>query len=240
MDNFYVFVSDTPFASTNLAATIAQSGVWSQHITTIPSPSMTLSVGQSGRYVRIQLADTNYLSLAEVKVYAQIAASAQSLPYSQDFSSGKPTQGWEYNSDNQGRIEVVSGRLRMDDTTSDATYSSNEAILHLDLTGKTGVTLTLDHTSLGDENTALPASFTGNFKGDGIALSVDGIHWVTITSLTTSFTAQSFNLDSIIALAKTAASSTDVSDVRIKFQQYDNEPAAADGREFDNIIISSL
>jgi len=29
-----------------------------------------LPVGRSGRYVRIQLADTNYLSLAEVKVFA--------------------------------------------------------------------------------------------------------------------------------------------------------------------------
>jgi hypothetical protein len=100
--------------------------------------------------------------------------------------------------------------------------------------------LTLDHTNLGDENDALPASFTGSYKGDGIALSVDGINWITITSLTTSFTGQSFSLDSFIAQAMAAAGSTDVSDVQIKFQQYDNDPASADGREFDNIQITAL
>ncbi len=62
-------------------------------------------------------------------------------------------------------------------------YSLNEAILHVDLTGKTNVTLTLDHTSVADENDALPSSFTGHYKGDGIALSVDGINWITVTRL---------------------------------------------------------
>ncbi len=169
------------------------------------------------------------------------ASNAQAVPYTQNFESGLPTtaQGWEYYSDNQGRIEVTDGRLRMDDSVGDNTFSLNEAILHLNLTGKTGVTLTLDQYSLTDENDALPANFTGHYKGDGIALSVDGVHWVTVTSLTSSFTGQSFSLDSIIAQAKTAAGSTDVSDVRIKFQQYDNYPATGDGREFDNISVTA-
>jgi hypothetical protein len=242
LDNFYVFVSDTPFTSTDLSTTIAQAGVWSQHITTIPSPNITLSVGRSGRYVRVQLGDTNYLSLAEVKVFAEPAAApAQSLPYTQDFSSGQPNTaaGWEYYSDNEGRIQVTGGRLRMDDTTSNSTYSLNEAILHLNLTGQTGVTLTLDHWSMSDENDTLPSFFTGHYKGDGIALSVDGVNWVTITSLSGNFTNGSFALDAIIAQAKTAAGSTDISNVRIKFQQYDNEPTSADGREFDNIRVTA-
>ena len=50
--------------------TINQSGVWSQHYTSYPNPSTYVTVGRSGRYVRIQLGDTNYLSLAEVKVFA--------------------------------------------------------------------------------------------------------------------------------------------------------------------------
>jgi hypothetical protein len=68
--NFYVFVSDVPFTSGNLNDTINQSGVWSQHYTSYPNPSTSVPVGRSGRYVRIQLGDTNYLSLAEVKVFA--------------------------------------------------------------------------------------------------------------------------------------------------------------------------
>jgi len=169
------------------------------------------------------------------------ASAAQSIPYTQNFDAGLPTsaQGWEYYSDNDGRIQVVSGRLRMDDTVADSTSSLNEAILHVNLTGKTNVTLTLDHIKLSDEVNNLPTSFAGHYKADGIALSVDGLNWITITNLDASFTAQSFALDAIIELAKTAAGTTDVSDVRIKFQQYDNFPATSDGREFDNIQVTS-
>jgi hypothetical protein len=165
---------------------------------------------------------------------------AQAVPYTQDFSLGKPGigQGWEYYTDTEGRIEVVSGRLRMDDIAGNTTYGANEAILHVDLTGRTGVTLTLDHVSLSDENHALPSSFVGQYKGDGIVLSVDGQHWIKVTDLTTSFTNGSFGLDTIVQQAMTAAGSTNVSDVRIKFQQYDNFPAISDGREFDNIRIT--
>ncbi|MHC4192080.1 MAG: choice-of-anchor D domain-containing protein, partial [Planctomycetota bacterium] len=45
-----------------------------------------------------------------------VSIQPQSLPYSQDFSGGQPgtAGGWEYYSDNEGRIAVVGGRLRMD------------------------------------------------------------------------------------------------------------------------------
>jgi hypothetical protein len=169
------------------------------------------------------------------------ALTAQAVPYSQDFSLGKPgvAQGWEYYSDAEGRIDVVGGRLRLDDTTDNLTFSLNEAILHVNLTGQTGVTLRLDHTSLWDENTPLPASFDGHYKGDGIALSVDGgSHWIKVTDLTTSFTNGVFNLDPILAQAIAAAgASANLADVQIKFQQYDNWAAPNDGREFDNIWI---
>lgn len=164
------------------------------------------------------------------------------VPYMQDFSLGKPggAEGWEYYSNNEGRIEVVSGRLRMDDMVGNTTYSLNEAILHVDLRGKTGVTLTLDHGSLSDESNTLPGSFVGHYKGDGIALSVDGQNWVKVTDLSVNFTNKSFALDTILQQAKVAAGSTDLSDVRIKFQQYDNYSAATDGREFDNIKIKFM
>jgi hypothetical protein len=107
----------------------------------------------------------------------------------------------------------------------------------LDLTGKTNVTLTLDHWNLADENHALPSNFTGHYNGDGISLSVDGINWVKVTDLTSDFTNQSFDLDPVLAQAKIAAGSSDVSDVRIKFQQYDNNSVYSDGRQFDNIQV---
>ncbi|MEJ2647448.1 MAG: NF038122 family metalloprotease, partial [Sedimentisphaerales bacterium] len=166
--------------------------------------------------------------------------SVQQIPYSQDFSSSMPdtSAGWEYYSSNEGRIQVVDGRLRMDDFGENYSYSLNEAILHLDLTGKTNITLKLDHSRLADESTALPSEFMDHYNGDGISLSIDGTHWVRITNLSGSFTNQSFLLDTIIEQAKTAAGSEDLSDVRVKFQQYDNTLSPNDGREFDNILIT--
>ena len=197
-----------------------------------------LTTDQSNNVIEADLQSNSLVASAALTPYVP-----QSVPYTQDFSSGKPnaSQGWEYYSDNQGQIQVVGGRLRLDDSVADYSYSLNEAILHLDLTGKTDVKLTLDHISLADENDPLPTIFSGHYQGDGIALSVDGVNWVTVTNLTSSFTAGSFNLDSIIAQAKTAAGgSTDVSDVRIKFQQYDNSISPYDGREFDNIKVTSV
>jgi len=49
------------------------------------------------------------------------------------------------------------------------------------------------------------------------------------------FTNQSFDLDTILQQAQVAAGSTNLSDVRVKFQQYDNYQAAIDGREFDGV-----
>jgi alpha-L-fucosidase 2 len=68
LTDFYVFVSDVPFTSTDLTATINQSGVTNYHITTQAGTPTTLSIGRTGRYVRVQLAGFNILSLAELKV----------------------------------------------------------------------------------------------------------------------------------------------------------------------------
>lgn len=70
LNDYYVLVSDTPFTSESLAETLTQPGVWSQHLTSAPSPSTTVPVGRTGRYVRVQLtAASQALSLAEVQVF---------------------------------------------------------------------------------------------------------------------------------------------------------------------------
>jgi hypothetical protein len=58
-----------------------------------------------------------------------------------------------------------------------------------------------------------------------------------ITDLTADFANQPFDLDTEALQSQTAAGITDLSDVRIKFQQYDNYPSLDNGREFDNIKI---
>jgi YD repeat-containing protein len=77
LSNFYIFVSDVPFTSTNLTTTLSQAGVSSYYTTGAAAATLTKSVNRSGRYVRVQLTGTNYLSLAEVEVFgsANIAAS---------------------------------------------------------------------------------------------------------------------------------------------------------------------
>jgi agarase len=61
--NFYLFVSDQPFVSTDLQTTINQSGVWNSYTAGAVSTSSTIAVNRSGRYVRVQLAATDVLSL---------------------------------------------------------------------------------------------------------------------------------------------------------------------------------
>jgi hypothetical protein len=70
LTNFYVLVSDQPFASTNLSASLSQLGVSAYYTPSGAGPVISLAVPRTGRYIRVQLADTNFLSLAEVEVYA--------------------------------------------------------------------------------------------------------------------------------------------------------------------------
>jgi hypothetical protein len=70
LNDYWVFVSNTPFQSSDTPATLeSRAGTWSSHQTVQPNPSSTVPVGAQGRYVRVQLSGTNYLSLAEVQVF---------------------------------------------------------------------------------------------------------------------------------------------------------------------------
>jgi RHS repeat-associated protein len=68
LSNFYVFVSDAPFSSTDLATTINQAGVSNYYTPGQAATTTTIAVSRTGRYVRVQLAGSNYLSLAEVQI----------------------------------------------------------------------------------------------------------------------------------------------------------------------------
>ncbi len=66
---FHVFVSDSPFSSYNLTATQNQTGVSDYYISGHAGYPTSITVGRSVRYVRVQLARRNYLSLAEVEIW---------------------------------------------------------------------------------------------------------------------------------------------------------------------------
>jgi alpha-L-fucosidase 2 len=69
LTNFYVFVSDQPFASTDLTATQNQAGVWNYHNTGQGGTPTSIIVNRTGRYIRVQLVGVERLSLAEVQVW---------------------------------------------------------------------------------------------------------------------------------------------------------------------------
>ncbi|HEX5709518.1 MAG TPA: PQQ-dependent sugar dehydrogenase [Pyrinomonadaceae bacterium] len=86
LSDFHVLVSDAPFASHDLAATLAQPGVSNFHVAGQAARPTQVAVGRTGRYVRIQLAGTNFLTLAEVEVWSVVPPIP---PGSTNFALGR-------------------------------------------------------------------------------------------------------------------------------------------------------
>lgn len=83
--NFYVFVSEWPFFSNSLEAARQIPAIWNSFHPGAVATSDTIKVGAKGRFVRVQLRDNNFLSLAEVEVMgagraAEANPPAQPLP----------------------------------------------------------------------------------------------------------------------------------------------------------------
>ncbi|MGC9400243.1 MAG: LamG-like jellyroll fold domain-containing protein [Anaerolineae bacterium] len=70
LSDFYVFVSDAPFVSGDLDAVRNQPDVWEYYHAGPVGAKIELPVNRTGRYARVQLAGSNFLSLAEVQVWA--------------------------------------------------------------------------------------------------------------------------------------------------------------------------
>jgi hypothetical protein len=70
LTGFWLFVSDSSFASTDVTTTLNQAGVSSYRYDGLPGTNVLFAVNRTGRYVRIQLMGTEFLQLAEVQVWA--------------------------------------------------------------------------------------------------------------------------------------------------------------------------
>ncbi|WP_370977929.1 discoidin domain-containing protein [Agaribacterium sp. ZY112] len=68
LSNFHVLVSDVPFTSTNLNSSMNQAGVGNYHVAGQAGSPSSLNINRTGRYVRVQLAGTGILNIAEVVV----------------------------------------------------------------------------------------------------------------------------------------------------------------------------
>ena len=67
LSNYHVFVSDVPFTSTDLGATLNQSGVNDYFQNTQAASPSTVTVNRTGRYIRIQLDGSGMLMVAEIE-----------------------------------------------------------------------------------------------------------------------------------------------------------------------------
>lgn len=77
LTNFHVFVSETPMTGRTLAQLLADTTVWRTSVpTTAPRALLLETANARGRYVRVQLAGTNFLQLAEVEVHGRPAPEA--------------------------------------------------------------------------------------------------------------------------------------------------------------------
>jgi large repetitive protein len=70
--NFYVFVSTTNQSGRNLNTILNDSSVWRFYRSATSPSVLEIPAGINGRYVRVQLAGSQYLSLAEVRAFGAL------------------------------------------------------------------------------------------------------------------------------------------------------------------------
>ncbi|UCG33567.1 MAG: S8 family serine peptidase, partial [Phycisphaerales bacterium] len=169
------------------------------------------------------------------------------FPYVNDFEAGPPLDGhWTTRSTGAGRISVTGDyepqglyHLIMD-SGHEGTYSLNELTLAVDLLGQSMVLLRYDWKDFSEEAHALPDSWTGSAYGDGVAISADGVTWHKIADLFDPAAARSETYQEVLIELDQAAADAGIAynrAFRIRFQQYDNYPAASDGIAIDNVRV---
>ena len=68
LEQFYVFISSTPFASTDLATTVADGNVTTTYVANSPDAFVIIQPGITGRYLRVQHLNQEQLQIAEFEV----------------------------------------------------------------------------------------------------------------------------------------------------------------------------
>ena len=94
LNNVHVFVSDVPFAGTTLASSLNQAGVSDYYVNGVVGETVTVDVGRTGRYVRVQLSNVGVLSLAEAQVFGkQLTGMGQATTSDSSSSTVVSTSG---------------------------------------------------------------------------------------------------------------------------------------------------
>ncbi len=120
--------------------------------------------------------------------------------------------------------------VKMSDPVKDLAYARNAVTLTFDLSSHENVRLAFEAKEFGDEPHAPPPGpFGDDADFDGVAISVDGVDWYEIQDLRSlrsdRFTVYDIDLDAAVA----ALWLSYAKEFRIRFCQYDNNPAPMDG-----------
>ena len=119
--------------------------------------------------------------------------------------------------------------IRMSDPVADFEYARNAVTLTFDLSAYEHVLLACEAMEFGDEPHAPPPSpFSGDVNFDGVAVSADGHDWYEVQDLrhlrSDRFTRYEVDLDAAIAQWGLSKGN----EFRVRFCQYDNNPATMD------------
>jgi Ca2+-binding RTX toxin-like protein len=169
------------------------------------------------------------------------------INFSDNFEDGDLPLAYETKSTGAGRIQVTgnnspNGSYHLTlDSSGQNIASLNEAILYLNMSGYSNVQLSFAEKEFNDNDNVMPATFTGSHNSDGVALSVDGNNWYRLVDLTGSNSTNIYQTHNInLSNFATANNLTLGANVRLKFQQYGNNPIETNGIAIDNISVKGV
>jgi hypothetical protein len=220
------------------------------------TPAQVYSAMKSTADPNIGTGDPNQVGSGLIDAYRAIFGSpvAAFADTADGFETGAQGIQWQVYTSGAGRVQVSSANgpssgtehLVMDGNANGYVLNQlDESTLHVNLAGRTNVTLAFDQKFFNPHGvavTAMPATFTGHDNSNGVAFSVDGTHWFRITALggasSTPYVTDSFDLSAIAA----ADGVTLGANTQIKFQEFNADSFFAPGLALaiDNVKVGAL
>lgn len=214
----------------------------------IEEESIPLPGAQNNSLAASQNIAASLIDLAGGRATQRAVVGSRGVDLEDNFESGSLNGEWATaSSTGTGVVRVASEfgasdgqfSLVMGRGTPGISATRNEATWTVDLSGVTSAVLTFDHTDFEDEVNPLPATFTGNFNGDGVSISADGINWHRIVDAKNIVTGQWVTETVDLVTAANSAGISLTSTFQIRFQQFDDTVFVTDGRAYDKIRITT-